>query len=38
MQAIAQGFTVFAMTEHMPRYLKEDLYPEEIEVNHSIVG
>lgn len=29
-QAIRKGLTVFALTEHMPRDMTEDLYPEEV--------
>ena len=29
-KAIALKFQVFALTEHMPRDLDEDLYPEEV--------
>lgn len=29
-QAIAQGFQVFGLTEHVPRYRDSDLYPEEV--------
>ncbi|KAI1854107.1 hypothetical protein JX265_003570 [Neoarthrinium moseri] len=28
-QAISKGFTTMGLTEHMPRYSREDLYPEE---------
>lgn len=28
-KAVAVGMTVFALTEHMPRDVEEDLYPEE---------
>lgn len=28
-EAIRQGFEVYALTEHVPRYRSEDLYPEE---------
>jgi histidinol-phosphatase (PHP family) len=30
-QAIAKNLTTFCLTEHMPRFRTEDLYPEEIE-------
>ena len=30
LEAIRQGFTTYALTEHMPRYRAEDLYPEEV--------
>jgi len=29
-EAIRKGFTVFGMTEHVPRYRQADLYPEEV--------
>lgn len=29
-RAIALGFTTMGLTEHMPRYNLEDLYPEEV--------
>ncbi|KAH9921936.1 histidinol-phosphatase [Epithele typhae] len=29
LQAIAQGFVVYGLTEHVPRYRADDLYPEE---------
>lgn len=29
-RAIALGFTTMGLTEHMPRYSLEDLYPEEV--------
>ncbi|THU98477.1 histidinol phosphate phosphatase H [Dendrothele bispora CBS 962.96] len=29
LEAIRQGFEVYGLTEHVPRYRKEDLYPEE---------
>ncbi|KAF8601611.1 histidinol phosphate phosphatase H [Ceratobasidium sp. AG-I] len=31
--AILSGFKVFGLTEHVPRYRDEDLYPEEAEVS-----
>lgn len=30
LEAIRQGFTTYALTEHMPRYRADDLYPEEV--------
>ncbi|KIJ22598.1 hypothetical protein M422DRAFT_276945 [Sphaerobolus stellatus SS14] len=27
--AIAKGFKIYGLTEHVPRYRTEDLYPEE---------
>ncbi|KAG8793502.1 histidinolphosphatase [Ceratobasidium sp. 428] len=30
--AIAAGFKVYGLTEHVPRYRREDLYPEEINI------
>ncbi|KAF5352269.1 hypothetical protein D9758_011936 [Tetrapyrgos nigripes] len=32
LEAIRQGFEVYGLTEHVPRYRKEDLYPEEMEM------
>lgn len=29
-EAIAQGFTTFGLSEHVPRYKREHLYPEEV--------
>jgi histidinol-phosphatase (PHP family) len=29
-EAIRQGFEVYGLTEHVPRYRSEDLYPEEV--------
>ena len=37
-QAIAKGFTVYGLTEHMPRSRVQDLYPEEIEVINCILS
>ncbi|CCU81492.1 hypothetical protein BGHDH14_bgh00138 [Blumeria hordei DH14] len=34
--AIAKGFQVFGLTEHMPRNSPKDLYPEEVIANESI--
>ncbi|KAG9082525.1 histidinolphosphatase [Ceratobasidium sp. 370] len=31
--AISAGFEVYGLTEHVPRYRKEDLYPEEADLN-----
>ena len=31
LEAIRQGFEVFGLTEHVPRYRVEDLYPEEVD-------
>ena len=28
--AIGKGFRTYALTEHMPRYRVQDLYPEEV--------
>jgi histidinol-phosphatase (PHP family) len=28
--AISIGYTTMALTEHMPRYEEQDLYPEEV--------
>ena len=30
LEAIRQGFEVYGLTEHAPRYRIEDLYPEEV--------
>lgn len=30
LEAIRQGFQVFGLTEHVPRYRLTDLYPEEV--------
>ena len=35
-RAIALKMKVFAMTEHMPRDLDEDLYPEEVRVTYPL--
>ena len=32
LEAIRQGFTLYALTEHMPRYRTELLYPEEVRI------
>lgn len=29
-EAIRRGFEVYGLTEHVPRYRSEDLYPEEV--------
>jgi histidinol-phosphatase (PHP family) len=29
-EAIRKGFTVYGLTEHVPRYRMDDLYPEEV--------
>lgn len=34
-EAIRKGFRVYGLTEHVPRYRAEDLYPEEVESSHS---
>ena len=31
-KAMEDGFEVYGLTEHVPRYRTEDLYPEEVEV------
>lgn len=28
--AIGHGFTTYGLSEHMPRYRREELYPEEV--------
>lgn len=30
LEAIRQGFEMFGLTEHVPRYRSTDLYPEEV--------
>lgn len=30
LEAIRQGFEIYGLTEHVPRYRLEDLYPEEV--------
>ena len=30
LEAIRQGFEVYGLTEHVPRYRLQDLYPEEV--------
>jgi histidinol-phosphatase (PHP family) len=30
LEAIRKGFRMYGLTEHVPRYRKEDLYPEEV--------
>lgn len=30
LEAIRQGFEVYGLSEHVPRYRLEDLYPEEV--------
>lgn len=30
LEAIKQGFEVYGLTEHVPRYRLDDLYPEEV--------
>jgi HisJ family histidinol phosphate phosphatase len=30
LEAIRQGFEVYGLTEHVPRYRTEDFYPEEV--------
>jgi histidinol-phosphatase (PHP family) len=30
-EAIQQGFQVYGLTEHVPRYRDVDLYPEEVD-------
>ena len=37
LEAIQRKFKVFALTEHVPRYRLEDLYPEEVILNSSHV-
>lgn len=33
-EAVKKGFKVYALTEHVPRYRTEDLYPEEVGVEY----
>lgn len=37
-QAIAKGFKVFCLTEHIPRIREQDLYPEEVESQTTTDG
>ena len=30
LEAIRQGFVLYGLTEHVPRYRSQDLYPEEV--------
>jgi HisJ family histidinol phosphate phosphatase len=30
LEAIRQGFTIYGLTEHVPRYATQHLYPEEV--------
>lgn len=30
LEAIRQGFTTYGLSEHVPRYRVQDLYPEEV--------
>lgn len=32
-EAIRQGFEIYGLTEHVPRYRVQDLYPEEVLVS-----
>ncbi|CAI4210558.1 unnamed protein product [Parascedosporium putredinis] len=34
--AVAAGFKTIGLTEHMPRYAKEDLYPEELKTDPEV--
>lgn len=34
LEAIRQGFDTFGLTEHVPRYRPQDLYPEEVSDSH----
>lgn len=31
LEAIKQGFSIYGLTEHVPRYRLQDLYPEEVQ-------
>ncbi|KAL0578557.1 hypothetical protein V5O48_003458 [Marasmius crinis-equi] len=37
LEAIRQGFEVYGLTEHVPRYRPEDLYPEEEGLNAGLL-
>lgn len=34
-EAIRQGFTIYGLSEHVPRYRVKDLYPEEVREQDS---
>jgi histidinol-phosphatase (PHP family) len=36
-EAVRQGFEVYGLTEHVPRYRNEDLYPEEVTISVGLV-
>ena len=38
LEAIRQKFEVFGLTEHVPRYRTEDLYPEEVCISFDLLG
>lgn len=35
-KAIAKGFDTYGLSEHVPRYRKQDLYPEEVRSTPSV--
>ncbi|PVF93696.1 histidinol phosphate phosphatase H [Serendipita vermifera] len=35
-RAVEQGFKMYSLTEHCPRWREQDLYPEEVEANVTI--
>jgi HisJ family histidinol phosphate phosphatase len=37
LEAINQGFELYGLTEHVPRYREADLYPEEVSYRSSRV-
>jgi HisJ family histidinol phosphate phosphatase len=37
LEALRQGFEVYGLTEHVPRYRTEDLYPEEVKQPSSVL-
>ena len=37
-EAIRQGFEIYGLTEHVPRYRTQDLYPEEVRVDLISIG
>jgi HisJ family histidinol phosphate phosphatase len=34
LEAVRQGFEVYGLTEHVPRYRVQDFYPEEVAWQH----
>lgn len=35
-EASHQGFEIYGLTEHVPRYRAEDLYPEEVMLSYRM--